>query len=221
MFSDSDGEVREPRILRMRRSPFFGVTAEEGLHLNATDSSTTVLSQNNILEVNDALASDEDLNFAVCLTLVIETDTLGDGGTLTGCEGPGATANRGTIVTVAGRQGRDIASCVVSRETGIGVGREISVQFSHSVCTPHETSREAAVVTGSTRATDGAFVTITSVCYGLISIGQHQFSMDGLTDTRHFATLVPLEALLKEGGITKGDFLGGSQVDVGWTRTVE
>jgi len=77
------------------------MTTEERLHLNTPDPSIAVLSQNDVLEIDDALASNKDLNFAVGLTIIVETNTLRDSCALTGCEREGSTTNGGTVIAIA------------------------------------------------------------------------------------------------------------------------
>jgi len=87
------------------------------------------------LNIDDTLAIDEELKFTVGLTSVIEPDTFADIRPCACGKFEGLTPDRSTIFGVANGLRWDIANGLVL----IKRGREVSVEFTISLTTPHET----------------------------------------------------------------------------------
>jgi len=200
---DGNGEIREVSVRILPGSEIRVRPSEEGLCLNASDPARITSTKDQAIHLNDALTTNEQLEFTVGLTNVIQSDSLADSGPRSSFKMESASTNGGTVGRVAIRKGSNVALLLVGSESWIVERRKITVKLPSTIYTPHKTSRETCIRPSSTRARQGRLIIISSI------------------KARKLSTFDPVKALLKKDRVSKGCFFCSGQIDILRSRGIE
>lgn len=132
------------------------------MHLHTPHLTSITVPEYKAANIDDTLAIDEELEFTISLADIIEPDTLRDSGPFASGESESTTANRSTVGGVAVGHWLDIADFLVLVE---GRGK-VGVEFTSTIGTPHETSREAGAGATAPGAANSFGITVTTVWKG-------------------------------------------------------
>lgn len=136
------------------------LTTKEGLHLDASEPAGIAVTENKAVDVDNANAVCPELELAVLLPSIIQTDAHADRSGRAGLELERAAPDRGAVCWVAVRLRLDVANTVVRVEAR----GQVCVELAGTLCTPHETGRHAPVVAAPARAALGNFITVATIC---------------------------------------------------------
>jgi len=134
-------------------------TSKEGLHLHTKYFTCTAVPEDKTFHIDDTLAINEELYFPVGLASIIEPDALTNICPFARDKLEGTTSDRSTIVGVA-----DGFRCDIANNFVLVIGRrKVGVKFTISASTPHETGREATIITATTRTAHSFFFAIATI----------------------------------------------------------
>ncbi len=114
----------------------FELTSEETLDKQAANTTSRAIAQDDTGEVDNTPPVNEQLYFSVCLIGVVELHAFRYGRPLASWERKRSPVDRNTIGSVTDRIWHR-AELRVGREAGIIVGREVEVELSGTIGSPH------------------------------------------------------------------------------------
>lgn len=134
-------------------------TSEEGLYLHTVDTTGVLVTEDETTNIDHTLTINEQLHLAIGLTRVVQTHTLADCCPSASLPCERTTSDRRTVVRVAHGFGRNVAHDII----GGVCGREVGVDLSRTIGTPHQTDGPAVANFVATRASLGNIGIITAV----------------------------------------------------------